>query len=80
MYAITKIAFIHITSAGYYFEDHPLGLVEPNLLTSVEETNSYLLGYWLTISGTNWPGSRLAAARVNVGGRKNRHIVQKIME
>ena len=66
MYAIIKIASIHVTSAGCYVEDHPLELMEPNLQPSLEETNSYLLSYWSTISGTNSPGAGPAATMVNV--------------
>ena len=66
MYAIKKIASIHITSSGCYFEDDPLGFVEPNLQPSLEETNSYLLSYWPTISGTNSPAAGPAAAMVDV--------------
>ena len=77
MYAIRKIASIHITSAGCYFEEHPLRLVEPNLQPLLDDTNSYILSYWLTISGTNLPCVGPAAAMVDVGDRQIRHIVQK---
>ena len=60
------IASIHITSAGCYFEDHPLGLVKPNLQPSLKEPNSYLLSYWSTISSTNSPQAGPAAAMVDV--------------
>ena len=71
-----KIAFIHISSAGCYFEDHPLELVEPNLRPSLEETDSYLLSYWSTISGTNSLREGPAAAMVGVLRFKKRHIVR----
>ena len=77
MYAIKKIASIHITSAGCYFEYHPLEIVAPNLRSSLEETNSYLLSYWSIILGTNLLGAGLAVTMVDVGDRENRHIVQK---
>ena len=57
-------ASINITSAGFYLEDHPLRLVDPNLWPLIEETNSYLLSYWSTISGTNSPVAGPAAAVV----------------
>ena len=66
MYAIIKIASIYITSAGCYFEDYPLGLVEPNPQPSLEETNSYHLSYWSNILGTNSPQVGPAAAMVDV--------------
>ena len=66
MYAIKNIASIHITSAGFYFEYHPFGIVAPNLRPSLEETNTYLLSYWLTILGTNSLRAGPAAAMVNV--------------
>ena len=65
MYAIKKIASIHINSTGYYFENHSLGIVESNLQTTLEKINSYLLGYWSTISGTNLPRAGPAAAMVD---------------
>ena len=77
MYTIIKMGSIHITSPGFYFEDHPLELVEPNLQPSLEETNSYLLSYWSTISGTNLLGVGPAAAMVDFCDRNNRHIGQK---
>jgi hypothetical protein len=51
--------------------------VEPNLRPSLEETSSYLLSYWLTISITNSPGEGPATAMIDVDDQKNRHIVQK---
>ena len=66
MYDIIFSASIHITSAGGYFEYHTLGFVEPNLQLSLEEINSYLLSYWLTISGTNSPRAGPVAAMVDV--------------
>ena len=77
MYAIKKIASIHIISAGCYFEDYPLGLVEPNLRPSLEDTSSNLLSYWSTVSSTNSPRAGPAATMVDVGDCKNRYIVQK---
>ena len=76
MYDIKKIVSIHITSAGWYFEYHPLGLVGPNLQLSLEETSSYFLSYWLTISGTNSPREGPAAAMVDLLWSKKMHIVQ----
>ena len=57
-----------------YFQDDPVGLVKPDLQPLLEEINSYLLSYWSTISGTNLPWSGPAAAMVDVGDQKNRHI------
>ena len=76
MYAIKKIASIHITSAGCYFEDDSLELVRPDLRPSLEETSSYLLSYWSTISGTNSPQVGPAAAMVDLLWSKKIHIVQ----
>ena len=58
MYAIKKIVSIHIISAGCYFEDHFLGLVEPNLQPLLEETSSYLLSYWSYQLATGGAGGR----------------------
>ena len=66
MYAVILSASIHITSAGCYFEGHTLGVVQPDLRLLLEETNSYLLSYWSTISGTNSPQAGPAVAMVDV--------------
>ena len=78
MYAIIKIVSIHITSAGCYFEDHPFGFVEPNLQLLLKETNSYLLSYCSTTSGTNSPRGGPAAAMVDRKKGILYNIVQKI--
>ena len=44
--------------------------MEPNLQPSIEETNSYPLSYWLTISDTNLPQAGPAAVMVDAGDRK----------
>ena len=75
MYPIKEVVSIHIISFGCYFEDDCVGLVTLDLPLLLEEINSYLLSYWSTISGTNLTWSGPAAAMIDVGDQKNRHIV-----
>jgi hypothetical protein len=75
VHPIKEVASIHITSSGCYFEDDSVELMKPDLPPLLEEINSYLLSYWSTISGTNLTWSGPAAAMIDVGDQKNRHIV-----
>ena len=78
MYVIIATSSIHITSAGYHFEAHPLGPLQPDLQLSIEEVISFSKSHGSTLYVINLLGPGPAATMVDVCYRKKRHIVQKI--
>ena len=78
MYAIIATLSIHIISAGYHFEVHPLGTLQPGLWPFVEEVTSLNKSHGSTLLVINSLGAGPAAGMVDVCYQKKRHIVQRL--